>query len=236
MKWLRDYKLFKEARQEKVSYKNLVSEICTAMVLLNNEFLDNILDRGLKARYSENSEIFITDLKNLLLAKNRLNLGRFEGDTCVADGEISKANSVFETIEFDIEKDMLNFVLDFAKKVDIELEIEPGKNYSNTSWHIDSMEVSNLFSYGADPVKFDFNNLKGLTGIFGPNYSGKTFIVGGDEIGFVISGMGKIRFARVDINNFGATGRVHGNEFADTIKTKILDKEDLIQFKTDKIK
>ena len=105
MKWLRDYKLFKEARQEKVSYKNLVGEICTAMVLLNNEFLDNILDRGLKARYSENSEIFITDLKNLLLAKNRLNLGRFEGDVCVEDNEISKANSVFDSIEFDIEKD-----------------------------------------------------------------------------------------------------------------------------------
>lgn len=105
MKWLRDYKLFKEARQEKVSYKNLVGEICTAMVLLNNEFLDNILDRGLKARYSENSEIFITDLKNLLLAKNRLNLGRFEGDTCVGDDEISKASVLFDSIEFDIEKD-----------------------------------------------------------------------------------------------------------------------------------
>ena len=104
MKWLRDYKLFKESRQEKISYKNLVGEICTAMVLLNNEFLDNILDRGLKARYSENSEIFITDLKNLLLAKNRLNLGKFDGDTCVADDEISKANVVFETVEFDIEK------------------------------------------------------------------------------------------------------------------------------------
>jgi hypothetical protein len=104
MKWLRDYKLFKEAKQEKVSYKNLINEICTCMVLLNNEFLDNLLDRGLKARYSENSEIFVTDLKNLILAKNRLNLGRFEGDTCVVDDEISKAN-IFDSVEFDIEKD-----------------------------------------------------------------------------------------------------------------------------------
>jgi hypothetical protein len=71
------------------------------MVLLNNEFLDNILDRGLKARYSESSEIFITDLKNLLLAKNRLNLGRFEGDVCVEDNEISKANSVFDSVDFE---------------------------------------------------------------------------------------------------------------------------------------
>jgi hypothetical protein len=105
MKWLRDYKLFKESKQEKVSYKNLIEEVCTAMVLLNNEFLDNLLDRGLKARYSENSEIFVTDLKNLILAKNRLNLGKFDGDKCVEDNELSKVNSVFDEIDFNIEKD-----------------------------------------------------------------------------------------------------------------------------------
>jgi hypothetical protein len=75
------------------------------MVLLNNEFLDNLLDRGLKARYSENSEMFLTDLKNLLLAKNRLYLGRFEGNKCVIDDELSKINGIFENIQFDIEKD-----------------------------------------------------------------------------------------------------------------------------------
>jgi len=105
MKWLRDYKLFKESRKEKVSYKNVINEICTCMVLLNNEFLDNLLDRGLKARYSENSDIFITDLKNLLLAKNRLNLGKFDGDACVSDNDLGKINSIFDSIDFDIEKD-----------------------------------------------------------------------------------------------------------------------------------
>ena len=104
MKWLKHYNLFKESRQEKTSYKNLVSEICTCMTLLNNEFLDNILDRGLKARYSENSDIFITDLKNLLLAKNRLNLGRFENNKCVIDEETSKINAAFNEVEFNIEK------------------------------------------------------------------------------------------------------------------------------------
>jgi len=78
MKWLRNYRLFKEAKNEEYSPKNLVQEICVSMLLLNNSFLDNILDRGLKARYSEDSSIFMTDLKNLLLAKNRLVLGRFE--------------------------------------------------------------------------------------------------------------------------------------------------------------
>jgi hypothetical protein len=141
MKWLRNYKLFKESRQEKISYKNLVGEICTAMVLLNNEFLDNILDRGLKARYSENSEIFITDLKNLLLAKNRLNLGRFEGDTCVADDEISKANVVFETIEFDIEKDWDKLVSARTTARNIIDKLLPDNK-------LDSNDIKNIFWVG----------------------------------------------------------------------------------------
>lgn len=105
MRWLRNYRLFKEAKTSEYGGKNLVSEICTAMVLLNNEFLDNILDRGMKARYSEDSGIFLTDLKNLLLAKNRLRLGRFEGDRCLEDDDLGKTNSAFESVEFSIEKD-----------------------------------------------------------------------------------------------------------------------------------
>lgn len=109
MKWLRNFELFKEGKT--YSNKNLINEICISMVLLNNEFLDNILDRGLKARYSENSQIFLTDLKNLLLAKNRLHIGKFIDDKCVVDEEISKINGVFEDVQFDIEKDW-NILMD----------------------------------------------------------------------------------------------------------------------------
>lgn len=103
MKWLKDYQLFKESKT--YSSKNLITELCVSMVLLNNEFLDNILDRGLKARYSENSQIFLTDLKNLLITKNRLHLGKFLDDKCVTDDEISKINGIFDEVQFDIEKD-----------------------------------------------------------------------------------------------------------------------------------
>lgn len=111
-----NYKLFREnfkaqaqndLERPKIIYKptNLVSEICISMVLLNNEFLDNILDRGLKARYSENSQVFLTDLKNLLLAKNRLHLGKFEDGKCVSDDESSKINGIFENVDFNIDVD-----------------------------------------------------------------------------------------------------------------------------------
>lgn len=106
MKWLKNYQLYKESKSESYSSKNLIHEICVSMVLLNNQFLDNILDRGLKARYSENSNIFLTDLKNLILAKNRLNLGRFtEDNKCIADDEVSKINTLFDNVKFSIEED-----------------------------------------------------------------------------------------------------------------------------------
>jgi hypothetical protein len=106
MKWVKNYKLFKESKQDKpYSNKNIVQEICISMLLLNNDFLDSILDQGQKARYSNDSSVFLTDLKNLVLAKNRLTIGRFEGNKCVEDSEISKISGIFENSEFSIERD-----------------------------------------------------------------------------------------------------------------------------------
>lgn len=85
--------------------KNLVLELCVAMVLINPTFLDNLLDSGNKSRYVENSQVFITDLKTLLLSKNRLKLGIFVDQTCIEDTELSKINSLFVDVDFDIERD-----------------------------------------------------------------------------------------------------------------------------------
>jgi hypothetical protein len=123
MKIYKSFKQFNEAKdlfalsqaqpeEVKVYYKpkNIVQEICVAMILINNEFLDNILDRGLKARYNENSQVFITDLKNLLLARNRLQIGKFQDNRFVIDEETSKISGLFETAEFSIEEDWNSLV------------------------------------------------------------------------------------------------------------------------------
>jgi hypothetical protein len=103
MKWLKKFELFKESKT--YSDKSLITEICVSMLLINNDFLSNILDKGIRGRYNENSQVFVTDLKNLLLAKNRLNLGKFEDNKCVVDTELSKVNELFSEVKFDIEKD-----------------------------------------------------------------------------------------------------------------------------------
>lgn len=105
MKFVENWYLFESNGISPYSSKSLVLEICSAMVLLNNEFLDNILDKGLKARYSENSTTFITDLKNLMMAKNRLCLGKMENDRFVEDKEIAKINSSFRSVIFNIDTD-----------------------------------------------------------------------------------------------------------------------------------
>ena len=103
MIWIKNFSMFKES----LNYKNenLVRDLCVGMLLINNNFLDNILDKGQKARYTSNSNVFINDLKTLLQGNNRLNFGKYEGDKWVIDTEISKTNDEFNTSIFDIEKD-----------------------------------------------------------------------------------------------------------------------------------
>jgi len=170
MKWLKDYQLFKESKT--YSSKNLITELCVSMVLLNNEFLDNILDRGLKARYSENSQIFLTDLKNLLITKNRLHLGKFVDDKCVTDDEISKINGIFDEVQFDIEKDWNLLVNSRVTARNIIDKLLPNQK-------IESEEISKVYWIGPnkegdyqedivlelqDGTQFSFYLNKNLTG------------------------------------------------------------------------
>ena len=71
MKWIRNYKLFKEALETPVekpikpiySNKNLIQEICVSMILLNNNFLNHINHQ--KLLY--NSVLTIYQMSNLNL-------------------------------------------------------------------------------------------------------------------------------------------------------------------------
>lgn len=103
-----------EAKKFNYRPTNLIEEICASMVLLNNSFLDNILDRGLRARYQENTDVFLNDLKNLLLSNNRLHLGKFvivkKTNTkdiyrCVEDTEHGNISKYFDALKFKIDED-----------------------------------------------------------------------------------------------------------------------------------
>ena len=118
MKWLKPYEIFLEQQNQFLpqsqveikkpfdyNSKNLIGELCIGMLLLNSNFLDDLLDRGLKARYSENSQVFLSDLKTMLINKNRLQIGKFDGDVCVQDDDTSKLTNIFDNVDFEIERD-----------------------------------------------------------------------------------------------------------------------------------
>ena len=79
---------------------NFVHNICVAMVLLNNTFLDDLLDRGMVNRYTKDSKVFLNDLHVLLMKKNRLRVGNLIDGKIVED-EVSNINKIFNSnIEF----------------------------------------------------------------------------------------------------------------------------------------
>lgn len=116
--------------------KNLVSEICVSMILLNNSFLDDLLDSGLVGRYTNDSGVFLIDLKNLIIAKNRLFLGRFDDNGhCYEDTEISKLNNIFSLVEFDINKNWKTLIdaRNCARNIITKLLFEDKLNSYNIS-------------------------------------------------------------------------------------------------------
>ena len=74
--------------------------------------------------------------------------------------------------DMELEDSVLDKVLEYNKKYNILAE--QGEEISrNVIWKIKSLEWDNLFNYG-EKNKVDFANLRGLVGIFGRNYSGKS--------------------------------------------------------------
>lgn len=70
---------------------------------------------------------------------------------------------------------VLNKVLELNKKYKVVIDNKEDIK-RNVFWKIKSLEWSNLFNYGEEN-KIIFSNLKGIVGIFGPSYSGKSSIV-----------------------------------------------------------
>ncbi len=135
---IKKFNLFNESI--KYNNKNFITEMCVAMCLLNPEFLDNILDKGLKARYTENSRVFLSDLKNILLSKSRFNLGKFKDDKFIEDDQISKINEIFNSIDFDINRDwnLLNNSRIMARSISDKLLPETklkSDDISNIYWN-----------------------------------------------------------------------------------------------------
>ena len=74
-------------------------------------------------------------------------------------------------------EEVLEKVFEYNRKYNNIIEQEEDV-HRNVNWNIVSLEWDNLFNYGEEN-KIDFENLNGIVGVFGKNYSGKSSIVDG---------------------------------------------------------
>ena len=84
--------------------------------------------------------------------------------------------------DYDLSDEQLEKVYLLNKKFNSSVE-ESEEIGRNINWKLISVKWDNLFNYG-ESNKINFNNLNGITGIFGKNYSGKSSII--DTILFTI--------------------------------------------------
>ena len=89
------------------------------------------------------------------------------------DTFIKQLEEYLNDLENDMDATVLADLLDFGRDADIKLEINEQFNEA-VKWEINSVEISNLFSFDEKPVKINFDRYQGLTGVFGENYTGKT--------------------------------------------------------------
>jgi DNA repair exonuclease SbcCD ATPase subunit/predicted phosphodiesterase len=78
-------------------------------------------------------------------------------------------------VNYKVEREILDKVFEINKKYNTEVEAKE-EVARNVNWNVKSIEWDNLFNYG-EGNKIDFSNLKGIVGIFGKNYSGKSSVI-----------------------------------------------------------
>jgi DNA repair exonuclease SbcCD ATPase subunit/predicted phosphodiesterase len=96
-----------------------------------------------------------------------------EAEEMKKENFISLLMEFVENGDFDYSEEEFNKLIKLAEDTDKELEIRDLKK-SNNRWEVEKMIISNVFSFGVEPIEIDFDAIKGTTGIFGLNYSGKS--------------------------------------------------------------
>jgi len=77
--------------------------------------------------------------------------------------------------DYNIDKDILKDVCDLNSRYNTLLNLEEDAS-RNVNWSVESLKWDNLFNYGAGN-EVDFSTLRGIVGILGKNFSGKSSVI-----------------------------------------------------------
>jgi len=111
--------------------------------------------------------------------------------------------------DYELDDDLIKRILDLNLKYN-KIAEENEKVSRNINWSLRKLEFDNLFNYGENN-SIDFDNLEGIVGIFGKNFSGKSSII--DSLLYtVFNSTSKNDRKSVNVinqNRESAEGRVH---------------------------
>lgn len=78
---------------------------------------------------------------------------------------------------FDCDEEEISEIIKLNADLNKELGINEHEDKTGSSWFMEKIEISNIFSFPIKPTIIDFNYLNGITGLFGENYNGKSNVI-----------------------------------------------------------
>ena len=78
---------------------------------------------------------------------------------------------------FDCDEEEVKDILKLNAQINQELGINEHEDKTGSTWFIEQIEISNIFSFPIKPTIIDFTSLDGITGLFGENYNGKSNVI-----------------------------------------------------------
>jgi DNA repair exonuclease SbcCD ATPase subunit len=146
-------------------------------------------------------------------------------------------NMFLDENDFDVDEDERREIIEFALKLEREIDIKQ-THKENRRYTLLTTEVSNVFSFPVEPTTINWDHMRGLTGIFGENYCGKSnlikavvwgmfqYIIGGAHAKYLIniytkSDKGYVRNTYdIDGIRYRSTREVHKGKSSNSYPTK----------------
>jgi len=167
----------------KIPAKTVIPQNARLRLVSNNNLPLNVMKKAVDVARHKFSPVSIAFLNRA--AGSRGNVDEFSDELKsinLRDPEVQKELISEYLKDYQVKPEMMTKIYELNAKYN--QQVEASEDISrNINWKLIDFEWSNLFNYGEDN-KINFQNINGISGIFGKNFSGKSSVI--DSILFTV--------------------------------------------------